>query len=119
LRWGSGSQGSRGCVDLGDDAGEVGAGEEEAVERRVGVGGGSPGGWCGGGGGGCGRRRLAEQGLRRRARLVDGDDAERAPPRRRLGSKALLHSLGEGDGDWGLGRGAQRSGREGSGKGGV
>jgi len=108
LRWGSGSQGSRGCVDLGDEAGEVGAGEEEAVERRVGVGGGSPGGWCGGGGGGCGRRRL-----------VDGDDAERAPPRRRLGSKALLHSLGEGDGDWSLGRGAQRSGREGSGKGGV
>jgi hypothetical protein len=114
-------------LDLADDAGEIGAGKEEAVESCVGVGGGSPGGWWWGGGSGSpdgwygrggGRLRLAEQGIRRRARLVGGDDAERAPPRRRLGSDALLHSWGAQEGDeGGIGRGEGRNGREGSGDG--
>lgn len=77
-------------VDLGNDTHEVGAGEEEAVERRVYLGGGRLGGGVGV------RVGLADQGLQRRARLVSGEGAERAPPRRRVGSEELLllHSWG-------------------------
>jgi hypothetical protein len=103
-------------LDLGDDAGEVGTGEQEAVQRGVGRGfrlhgrrGLAAAAFrrvrC------IGRRGLATiavaaDGFRRAARLVVGEDLKRAPQRRRLGSKALLHC-------WcARKRGMQRSGRD-------
>jgi hypothetical protein len=94
---------AEGRIYLGHEAGEIGAGEEEAVERRFGRGGGGRGGgrggggrrWGPGGGGGRGCGGLAAEGSRRRrvGRPVAGEDAEGAPPRRGLGSLALLHRI--------------------------